>query len=103
MMNTPQSAVMISWSSMRSYRNKRETGLRSFEKGEEMATQSRNPLSKFLRSLFGFPEGEPGSCACSGEPVAAEQAPREKPADRCCEKQNGPGISVQPTAGCCGG
>ncbi len=66
-----------------------------------MAAQARNPIVKFLRSLFGFPEGEPDSCACSGEPTAVEQAPRKKAADRCREKENAPETSV-PSAGCCG-
>jgi hypothetical protein len=83
----------------------RETGFETIEKGEKMASPSQRPFARFFRSLLGFPEGKPGSCACSGESAAAEPAPREKEnaADKaCCEKDDGPEIAAQPVAGCCG-
>ena len=66
-----------------------------------MGTQSSNPMTRFFRSLFGFPEGEPGSCSCSGDPAAAEAAQRvkDKAEDkRGCGNEDAPETPAQPVA-----
>jgi hypothetical protein len=82
----------------------RETGSRTIKKGEEMATQNHSPLVQLFRRLFGFPEGQPGSCACSSGSAAGEGASREEKKGN---RDSGGGGDAQAgskevTAGCCG-
>ncbi len=70
-----------------------------------MASPSQNPLLRFFRGLFGFPEGEPGSCTCSGETTAAEIKTPEKgkaaePEGR--GNKDAREASTRSAAGCCG-
>ena len=70
-----------------------------------MASQTKNPLVRFFRGLFGFPEGEPGSCTCSGDTASAERESRkeEKAANReGSGHKPAPEAASQSAGGCCG-